>query len=95
MDQNSTQIEKYNKKNTIWWRGAVLFFVQVSGYIAGPIIVAVLLGKFLDKYFSTGKIFFFSLIAVAFVVSLVLIVKQSKKAISDIENESKNKLEVK
>ena len=95
MDQNSTKIGKGDKKNTIWWRGAVLFFVRVSGYIAGPIIVAVLLGKFLDNYFSTGRTFFFSLIAIAFVTSLVLIVKQSKKAILDIENENKNNLEPK
>lgn len=95
MDQNSTQIEKDTKNNTIWWRGAVLFFVRVSGSIAAPIIIAVLLGKYLDNYFSTGRIFFFSLIALAFVTSLVFIVRQSKKAILDIENESKINSEIK
>mgnify|MGYP003556616969 CR=1 FL=1 len=95
MDQNSTQIEKDKKNNTIWWRGAVLFFVRVSGYMAGPIIIAVLLGKFLDNYFSTGRTFFFSLIALAFVSSLIFIVRESKKAIADIENENKVNLEIK
>lgn len=45
--------------------------------IFGPILVFVVLGHFLDKYFQTGRIFLFSGLAIAFVVTNILLYRKA------------------
>ena len=38
-----------NKKEVPWWQPALTVGSQVTGWIAGPIILALFAGKWLDK----------------------------------------------
>lgn len=61
-----------------WWRDGILLFTKVSAYIAGPIILASIVGKYLDKKYDTGSLIFFILIGIAFVSTILLIWREMK-----------------
>jgi len=67
------KIEKDNHKAPWWQPGLVLFF-RLSGWIAGPVIVAVFVGKWLDKKYNTGPWLFLLIVGVAFFLSMFGIV---------------------
>lgn len=61
-----------------WKSEAFSFFVQISGWIAGPIVFSLLLGKYLDKRFHTAPWFFLTLTGISFIVTMVGAVKVSR-----------------
>lgn len=69
--------------NKPWWQPAIMVFAQVSAWIAGPIIIALYLGEWLDNKYNTGNLYFYICISVAFVstnVGLVInVIKYAKK----------------
>jgi F0F1-type ATP synthase assembly protein I len=77
-----------------WWEPAVEIFSQVSGWIAGPIIFALILGKYLDRHFGTKPWIFLGLTGLAFIISsfgIVRVVGRYMKKISKDDAEE-NKL---
>lgn len=69
----------------------MLLFGRLSGWIAGPIILALFIGKWLDrKYDSEPWIFLFSVVA-AFIISSVGIVRESKVVMNKIIEDEKKK----
>lgn len=66
-----------NKQNL--WKPAVMVFSEISTWIAIPVILAVILGKFLDKKYDTAPWLLLGSAALAFVVSSFGIVRSVKK----------------
>lgn len=77
--------------NKPWWEPAVEIFSQVSGWIAGPIIVALIGGKALDAHFGTKPWIFLGLTGVAFFISIFGIIKVVSKYMKKITQEEDNK----
>ena len=71
--------------NNPLWKLGLEIFSQVSGWIAGPIILSLILGKYLDTRFGTKPLIFLGLTALAFVVSTVGIVRVVSQYMKDIE----------
>lgn len=71
--------------NNPLWKLGLEIFSQVSGWIAGPIILSLVLGKYLDTRFGTKPLIFLGLTALAFVVSTVGIVRVVSRYMKDIE----------
>jgi F0F1-type ATP synthase assembly protein I len=65
----------------LWWKPAAAVFIKTSGWIAGPIILALILGKYLDNRLGSTPWFFFGFIAIAFVISMLGIGFMLKKQI--------------
>ena len=80
-----------NKIEKPWWRDGVIIFAKVSAYIAGPIIVASLLGKYLDNKYNTGSILFFILIGIAFISTILMIWREMKVYKKNLDKETENK----
>ena len=79
------------KENSSWITGGIIF-LKISGWIVGPIIIALFLGKYLDKKYNTAPWLFLGITAIAFIISLSGIIKESYKYIKEIEeNNIKNK----
>ncbi|OHA43743.1 MAG: hypothetical protein A3G59_01680 [Candidatus Taylorbacteria bacterium RIFCSPLOWO2_12_FULL_47_20] len=76
--------QNLNKGNN-WWKPGVEIFTQVSGWIAGPIILALIAGKALDTHFGTKPLIFLGLTGVAFLISSFGIVRVVSKYMKDIE----------
>lgn len=83
--------QSQNKQSTIWWQPAFVIFTQVSGWIAGPIILALFLGKWLDNKYQTSPWLFLTCIGLAFLVSSVGIVRITLDYLKKIETEVKQK----
>jgi len=81
-----------NKNNKqLWWQPAMVMFANISGWIVGPIILALIVGKYLDKKYDSDPWFFIGLTAVAFFISIFGILKILMKYIKEIEREAKEK----
>ncbi len=78
-----------NKQNNAWWQPAITIFSQVTGLIAGPIIIALFLGKYLDERYNTEPWYFIGLTGLAFIISCVSIVKITLNYTKKIERELK------
>ena len=87
-------MEDRQNHHDVWWKPALMVFAKLSGWIAAPIIIALYLGKWLDrKYLSEPK---FLLIAVgaAFFISMIGLVKETVreyKKIDKLGGENKRK----
>jgi len=81
-------VEIQNNSKGPWWKPGVEIFTQVSGWIAGPIILALILGKYLDARFATKPWIFLSLTGLAFLVSSFGIVKVVSRYMKKIESEN-------
>lgn len=69
-------MENGNKKTEVpWWQPAMLIFVRLSGWIVGPVILGVLIGKWLDEKFKTEPWLFLLSVACAFAVSIIMIIR--------------------
>jgi len=84
-------MENKEKINIPWWRDGVIIFIKVSSYIAIPIILASFIGNFLDKKYNSGSLYFYILIAIAFLSTIYLIWKELKIYKKKIENQEKTK----
>jgi len=82
---------KDNKDKELWWKPAIVMFANTSGWIAGPIIMALVAGKYLDKKYDSEPWFFIGLTAIAFFISIFGIVKILKKYLKEIEKEANEK----
>ena len=82
MDKDSQQV---------WWQPAIKIFVQISGLLVGPIVIALLLGRYLDEKFDKEPWFFLGLTTIAFIISITSLIKIGRNYIEKIEREQKNK----
>lgn len=83
-------MENKNNKNNILWKPALEIFSEISTWIAGPIILAVIVGKFLDKRYSTGSWLLLGCAILAFLISSYGIVKAVKRYAEKIKKENNN-----
>lgn len=76
-----------NNQNDWWQEGLSLFF-QLSGWLVVPIIIALFLGKWLDEKYQTAPWLFLSCTAVAFIITISGLIKESFKFIKQLDKES-------
>lgn len=69
-----------------WWRDSILIFAKVSVWIAVPVIIALFVGKALDKEFGTKPWLFLATMAVAFGLTIFGIYKMTVKEMKNLEN---------
>ena len=72
-----------NKKS--YWADSLIVFIRMSGWIAGPIIVGLFLGKWLDSKFGTAPLIFIATITLSFLCSIFGIVKEARQYMNAIE----------
>ena len=77
------------QKGGVKWGPAVEIFSEVSTWIAGPIIVALIVGKYLDSRFGTKPWIFLGLTLFAFLMSSFGIVKVVWKYMKEMKKEEK------
>ncbi len=80
-----------NDQKKSWWQPSLVIFARVSMWVAGPLVVAVILGKYLDTKFQTKPLIFIGLIVLAFLVTCFQIVKIIKGYIRKMEIEARSK----
>lgn len=79
-------MEKENNPKIPWWQPGLMLFVRLSAWIGGPVIIAVVVGKYLDRVFQTQPWMLLVSVALAFIISIVMIVRIGLK---EMEKENK------
>lgn len=80
-----------NDKKEIWWQPAIVMFAKVSAWVAIPIVLALFIGKYLDKKYDTSPWMFIGTTIIAFIISMIALGKISLDYIHKIDKESKDK----
>jgi F0F1-type ATP synthase assembly protein I len=83
--------ENKNNSNNPWWQPSMILFTKLSGWIAGPVLIGVFVGKWLDKKYGTEPWLFLLTVGIAFFLSMFGIVRDSLKEMKRIEKEEKDK----
>ena len=81
MQQSNRQREQES-----WWKPGFVLFSRLSGWIGGPVILALFVGKWLDQRYHTEPWLFLASVGTAFLLSLAGIVWEAEKAMKEIEN---------
>lgn len=95
MDGEQINTNKDNKDNKDWWKPAIKLFSVLTGWIVVPVIIALFLGKYLDKRYGTEPWIFVALIIIAFLTSMLKIAMTAKQYMKDLakeEEDTKNNL---
>ena len=72
---------------------ALRVFANVSLWIAAPVIIGVILGKYLDKQYNTEPWLFLATVGLCFLISIYGLVVNAKKEFKKIEDDAqKDKL---
>lgn len=72
-----------------WWQPGMQLFLRLSGWIGGPIILAVIVGKYLDNRYHTAPWLFLATVGIAFVISMIALIRIGFREFKKIEEESK------
>lgn len=83
--------EKQNDSKVPWWQPSLLLFSKLSGWIIGPVILGIILGKWLDRKFHTEPWLFLTTVGLAFFISMFGIVRDAMREMKRIEKEEQNK----
>jgi F0F1-type ATP synthase assembly protein I len=68
-------MENDKNSNIAWWQPGLALFLRLSAWIAMPVLMAIVIGKYLDRVFNTTPWIFLASVAISFTVSMVMIVK--------------------
>lgn len=69
------------------WQPGVQLFLRLSGWVCGPVLIAVAVGKYLDAQYHTDPWLFLFSVGGAFFVSMWALIHYGIKEINRIEKE--------
>lgn len=78
-----------SKQQAPWWQPGLILFLKLNSWIVAPVIVATLIGRWLDRKLGTAPWLVAVFIIVAFTLSIVGITRQGLKAMKGQEGEQK------
>lgn len=81
-------IENDQKPKIPWWKPGMELFIKLSGWIGGPVIIAVFVGKFLDRKYNSEPWLFLLSVGIAFAVSMIALIRIGFKEIKKIESDA-------
>lgn len=76
------------KEDKAWFSEFLKAAVEMSGWIAFPVIAALFIGQWLDEKQGTGNLYFLSLTGIAFIISCIGLGLTGKRYLARVENKS-------
>lgn len=67
-----------------WWQPGLILFGRLSSWIAGPVIIALFIGKWIDRKYQVDPWGTIGIVGIAFIVSMFGIVKEGMKEMDNI-----------
>lgn len=91
----NNQDYEIKKQEKAWWQPGLMIFARSLSWLAGPVIISVFLGKWLDTKFGTDPWLLVISVGIAFIVSMVGIIGESTKQFKEIEKDGRQEEKVK
>lgn len=87
------KISGQSKKNDLnyWWNNGLKLSFELSGWLVGPLVASLIIGRWLDEKYQTRPWLFLFSTGLAFLITCVGIFINAKKFIKEIEREENNK----
>ncbi|NTW23048.1 AtpZ/AtpI family protein [Candidatus Falkowbacteria bacterium] len=79
-----------SKQQAPWWQPGLILFLKLNGWIVAPVVVAIIIGKWLDGRLGTAPWVMVASIIIAFSLSVFGITRQGLKAMNS-QDEKNNK----
>jgi hypothetical protein len=79
----------------VWWKPAILIFSKVSWWILWPIILSLIVGKYLDHRFATAPRYLLICVGASFLISMFQIFSIMKKYLKEMEKIASANKEIK
>lgn len=80
------------QKAKVWWLPAMTLFLRMSVWIVSPVVIAVFIGKWVDKTYGTSPWGFLGIMGLSFFFSMFVVIKIVLQEYAKIEkDEEKNK----
>jgi len=80
-----------NNQKAPWWQPSLVLFTKLSGWIVGPVLFGVIIGKWLDKRYDSEPWLFLLSVGIAFFFSMFGIVRDALREMKRIEKEEAKK----
>jgi F0F1-type ATP synthase assembly protein I len=81
--------EEMDTKNP-WWQPGMLLFFRLSGWIGVPVLIGVVVGKWLDRKYNTEPWLFLLSVGLMFIISMVGMIRDAMKAMKEIDKQGQN-----
>lgn len=97
METNKNAGEELNnmvdKKEILkaWWQPALIIFARFSSWIFGPVVIALFVGKWLDKKYGTEPKLLLGTVGFAFIISVVGLLRTAKEEYKKVNKKDKDK----
>ncbi len=83
-----TETNKLKSTEKAWWADALTMFTRLSIWIAVPVIIASLLGSYLDDKYGTAPWLLLACVGVSFIFTMIILVRETMKSFGEIEDKS-------
>jgi F0F1-type ATP synthase assembly protein I len=80
--------EKEPKKQSIIQIQYLRIFSEISAWIVGPVIIALIIGKYFDTKYKTTPWILVFLLGISFTVSMIVVVQISKRYLKEETKEN-------
>ena len=74
-----------------WWQPAVMMFIRLSAWIVAPVLLATLIGKWLDNKLDSAPWGLIGIVGISFVISMTGLIIETTKEYKKIEKSQKSK----
>lgn len=74
-----------------WWQSGIILFSKLSSWIVAPVLIALFVGKWLDRKFSTEPWLFLACVGIAFFISMFGIIRDTLEALKKMDKETQKK----
>ncbi|MDA3840020.1 MAG: AtpZ/AtpI family protein [Patescibacteria group bacterium] len=92
VEVRKADLDQNTQDTKAWWQPAMTLFLRMSVWIVTPVIVAVFVGKWVDKTYGTEPWGFLGIMGLSFFFSMFVIIKMVLQEYTKIEkNEEKSK----
>lgn len=89
MEGENKEKKQGGNESKAWWQPALLMFARLSAWIIAPVLIGVFAGKWLDKKYGTAPWLFLASVGIAFIISMVGVVKNAMEEYKKIDKENK------
>ncbi len=81
-------MKEESKQDKKWLAEFIKASVEMSGWIAVPVVAALFAGQWLDEKQQTGNLYFLSLTGLAFIISCIGLALTGKRYLAQVENKN-------
>ncbi len=82
-------MDKGQDPKVAWWQSGMEIFLRMSGWIGGPVIAGIVIGKYLDRKFNTAPGLFLLSVGISFAISIIALIRIGLKEMKKMEKENK------